>query len=133
MEEAAGHEERSFFNSVSRRGGEGPLQRNFDFRGFESERARLALISDAPIPVDHIETVRPGSVRAFSGVSEVVNQGRDFDGKLRNTSLSHGAPLPQALVAAEGNFSFEIHFSLPGSAILSVLCLCQERLTARLV
>src|SRR5207245_1846706 len=73
MEEAAGNEERSFFNSVSRHGGEDPLQRDFDFRGFESERARLALISDATILVDHIETVRPSRVRAFSGVSEVVN------------------------------------------------------------
>ena len=133
LEEAAGHEERSFFNSVSRRGGEGALQRNFDFRGFESERARLALISDAPIPVDHIETVRPGSVRAFSGVSEVVNQRRDFDGKLRNTSLSHGAPLPQAFVAADGNFFFEVRFFLPGIDGVSFLDIDHEKLSARLV
>src|SRR5437762_6319203 len=90
------------------------LQRLSDFVGLEAVRAGLALVSDAPLGVYDVQPVGPAGVCNFGRVVDVVNQGRDLNGKLGHASLGGGAALGFRLGARDKNSGLDVIVFRPG-------------------
>ena len=79
----------------------------------ESERARLALVNNAAIAADDIQTVRPAGVCLFGGILNAVKQSRHFQVQVSDAGAGDGAALLVGSGAAEEDVLPDIGLHLP--------------------
>jgi hypothetical protein len=79
----------------------------------KSKRARFALVSDATVGPNKVQSIRPPGVCSFGMVVESIDQGREFDAKSSNACTGHQGALLLIAGAAEQNFIANIALHLP--------------------
>ena len=83
---------------------------------FETERARLALISDAPVRVDQIDAVRPSRIRLFGRIAKLVEHSRKLDPKFPHTCPGDEGAIFFVFRAGKNNVVLDIALHLPNIA-----------------
>lgn len=92
------------------------LQCRCDISRLETKGTRFALPGDAPVPVDHIEAVRPCRVSPLRGIVKIVNEGRKLNPEILHAGTRHGAALIEGARCLENNIFFHVDRHLPDIA-----------------
>ena len=88
-------------------------QDRFHVFRMEAEWARPALVCYTPVAVDYIKPIGPAGVGGFSGVPDVIDEGRNLDVQIPDARARYSFALLQALRICEYDVLADIRFHLP--------------------
>jgi hypothetical protein len=84
--------------------------------GLKAERARRALVGDAALSVDQINTIGPAGIVSFCRVAELIEDGGKLDTEFSHTSAGNERSVFLTFRAGKNNFVFDIALHLPDVA-----------------
>jgi len=93
-----------------------PMQCGLQFIWLESERARLALVSDFTAAIDQIDSVRPCGVSGLGRIPKLVQQGWHFNTKLPDTRSCQRSSFVFTARTGKDDVVFEVILRLPDVA-----------------
>jgi hypothetical protein len=79
----------------------------------KSKWARLALVSNATVGPNKVQSIRPPGVSDFCMVVESIDQGRELDAKFSNACTGYQSTLLLVARAVEQNLVADIALHLP--------------------
>ena len=93
----------------------------FPFVGSEEHRTHSALVGDAPVGADQIQTLGHGPVGAGNGVVHLVDEGRHFEGHLVHAGLADFDPVVHRSVLRDQHAVRLVLLDLPAVGRMDLL------------
>src|SRR5438270_12162332 len=85
----------------------------------EPKWAGTALVPDEPVASNQVNAIGPPGVFLFGAVTEIVDDGWEFDSQLADTHPCHLLAFPKTLGTGKNNFVADVTLHLPYIAGMS--------------